>query len=205
VRPFLPLAERLGTLFTALAGGIVDTLEVSYEGQIADYDCSVLTLAVLKGVLGAVVDEPVTFVNAPQLARDRGLTVRETTSTSARSFVNLITLRGQIGDRDVHVAGTLAGRDDEPRIVGIDDHVIDIPPARHMLIVRNEDRPMMIGRVGMIVGEAGINIADMRVGKSPSGEAAMMALTTSSTVPADLLDALRAEPGILDAKSIELG
>jgi D-3-phosphoglycerate dehydrogenase len=205
VRPFLPLAERLGTLFTALAGGIVDTLEVSYEGQIADYDCGVLTLAVLKGVLGAVVDEPVTFVNAPQLARDRGLTVRETTSTSARSFVNLVTLRGQIGDHDVHVAGTLAGRDDEPRIVGIDDHVIDIPPARHMLIVRNDDRPGMIGRVGTIVGDAGINIADMRVGKSPSGEAAMMALTTSSTVPADLLDALRAEPGILDAKSIELG
>jgi D-3-phosphoglycerate dehydrogenase len=205
VRPFLPLAERLGTLFTALAGGMVDTLDVSYEGQIADYDCSVLTLAVLRGVLSSVVDEPVTFVNAPQLARDRGLAVRETTSTSARSFVNLVTLRGEIGGRSVHVAGTLAGRDDEPRIVGIDDHVIDIPPARNLLIVRNDDRPGMIGRVGTIVGDAGINIADMRVGKSPSGEAAMMALTTSSSVPPALLDALRAEAGILDAKAIELG
>ncbi len=205
VRPFLPLAERLGVLFTGLAGGMVDTLEVSYEGQIADYDCSVLTLSVLRGVLGPVVDEPVTFVNVPQIARDRGLTVRETTSSSARAFVNLVTLRGRIGDRDVHVAGTLAGRDDEPRIVGIDDHVIDIPPARHMLIVRNEDRPMMIGKVGTIVGGAGINIADIHVGKSPSGEAAMMALTTSSAVPPDLVEHLRAEPGILDAKAIELG
>ena len=205
VRPFLPLAERLGTLFTALAGGIVDALEVSYEGQIADYDCSVLTLAVLRGVLGSVVDEPVTFVNAPQLARERGLTVRETTSSSARAFVNLVTLRGQIGDRHVHVAGTLAGRDNEPRIVGIDGHVIDIPPARHMLIVRNEDRPKMIGKVGTIVGDAGINIADIHVGVSSSGEAAMMALTTSSAVPPDLIDALRAEAGIIDAKAIELG
>jgi D-3-phosphoglycerate dehydrogenase len=205
VRPFLPLAERLGTLFTALAGGIVDALEVSYEGQIADYDCSVLTLAVLRGVLGSVVDEPVTFVNAPQLARERGLTVRETTSSSARAFVNLVTLRGQIGDRQVHVAGTLAGRDNEPRIVGIDGHVIDIPPARHMLIVRNEDRPKMIGKVGTIVGDAGINIADIHVGVSSSGEAAMMALTTSSAVPPDLIDALRAEAGIIDAKAIELG
>lgn len=205
VRPFLPLAERLGTLFTALAGGIVDALEVSYEGQIADYDCSVLTLAVLRGVLGSVVDEPVTFVNAPQLARERGLTVRETTSSSARAFVNLVTLRGQIGDRQVHVAGTLAGRDNEPRIVGIDGHVIDIPPARHMLIVRNDDRPKMIGKVGTIVGDAGINIADIHVGVSSSGEAAMMALTTSSAVPPDLIDALRAEAGIIDAKAIELG
>jgi D-3-phosphoglycerate dehydrogenase len=83
--------------------------------------------------------------------------------------------------------------------------VIDIPPASHLLIVRNADRPGMIGRVGMIVGGAGINIADMRVGKSPSGEAAMMALTTSSTVPTELVEQLRAEPGILDAKAIELG
>ncbi len=159
----------------------------------------------LRGVLGSVVDEPVTFVNAPQLARERGLTVRETTSSSARAFVNLVTLRGQIGDRQVHVAGTLAGRDNEPRIVGIDGHVIDIPPARHMLIVRNDDRPKMIGKVGTIVGDAGINIADIHVGVSSSGEAAMMALTTSSAVPPDLIDALRAEAGIIDAKAIELG
>jgi D-3-phosphoglycerate dehydrogenase len=205
VRPFLPLAERLGALFTGLAGGMVDALDLSYEGQIADYDCSVLTLSVLRGVLGAVVDEPVTFVNAPQIAKDRGLTLRETTSSSVRSFVNLVSLRGRIGGREVHVAGTLVGHDDEPRIVGIDDHVIDIPPSRHLLIVRNEDRPGMIGRVAMAVGDAGINIDDMRVGKSPSGEAAMMALTTSGAVPAELLEALRAQSGVLDAKAIELG
>jgi D-3-phosphoglycerate dehydrogenase len=204
VRPFLPLAERLGRLFTALAGGTVDTLDVSYEGEIADYDCRVLTLAVLKGVLGPVVDEPVTFVNAPQIAEQRGLAIRETTSSSARDFVNLVTLRGRIGDRPVHVAGTLTGQQEEPRIVGIDDHVVDIPPARHMLVVRNADKPGMIGRVTTMLGDAGINIDDMRVGRSPTGEAAMMALTTAVPVPGEVADAVRSQPGVVDAKAIEL-
>ncbi|HUF83514.1 MAG TPA: phosphoglycerate dehydrogenase [Acidimicrobiia bacterium] len=207
VRPFLPLAERLGALFSALADGIADELDVSYEGEIADYDCRVLTLAILRGVLGSVVDEPVSFVNAPQLADERGLTYRETTSTSARDYVNLVTLRGRIGGRggrDVHVAGTLAGHRGEPRIVGIDDHAIEVPPAAHMLVVRNEDVPGMIGRVGKILGDADVNIEDMRVGKSPSGEAALMVLTTSTVVPAVVLEELRAEPGVVDARAIEL-
>jgi D-3-phosphoglycerate dehydrogenase len=204
IRPFLPLAERLGALFSALADGIADELDVSYEGEIADYDCRVLTLAILRGVLAAVVDEPVSFVNAPQLADERGLTYRESMSTSARDYVNLVTLRGRVGGRDVHVAGTLAGHRGEPRIVGIDDHAIEVPPARHMLVVRNEDVPGMIGRVGTILGAAGVNIEDMRVGKSPSGEAALMALTTSTPVPVALLEELRAEPGVVDARAIEL-
>jgi D-3-phosphoglycerate dehydrogenase len=204
VRPFLPLAERLGTLFTALAGGVVDTLEVSYEGEIADYDCRVLTLAITRGVLAPVVDEPVSFVNAPQLAEMRGLELRETKSSSARDYVNLVSLRGKVGARPVHVAGTLAGQRGEARIVGIDDHSIEVPPSNHMVVVRNEDVPGMIGKVGMILGGADVNIEDMRVGKSPTGEAALMVLTTSTPVPPDVVDQLRAERGIVDAKPIEL-
>lgn len=204
VRPFLPLAERLGTLFTALAGGVVETLEASYEGEIADYDCRVLTLAITRGVLAPVVDEPVSFVNAPQLAEMRGLELRETKSSSARDYVNLVSLRGKIGDRPVHVAGTLAGQRGEPRIVGIDDHSIEVPPSSHMVVVRNEDVPGMIGTVGTILGGAGLNIEDMRVGKSPTGEAALMVLTTSTPAPPGVIEQLRAEHGIVDAKAIEL-
>ena len=102
------------------------------------------------------------------------------------------------------MAGTLAGPRGEPRIVGIDDHAIEVPPARHMLVVRNEDVPGMIGTVGGILGKAGVNIEDMRVGKSPSGEAALMALTTGVAVPDAVLDELRAQPGVVDAKAIEL-
>src|SRR2546423_298361 len=101
VRPFLPLAERLGRLFSGLAGGAPSTLELLYEGEIADYDCRVLTLSILKGVLGSVVTEPVSFVNAPQLAEARGIAVRETKAADARNYVNLIEVRG---DQGTHVA-----------------------------------------------------------------------------------------------------
>src|SRR5438552_802214 len=143
VRPFLPLAERLGTIYASLAEGVPSSLEVAYEGQLADYDTRILTLAVLKGLLGAGSDEPVSYVNAPQLATERGVEVRETKTSTAQDYVNLVTLRG--GEHSI--AGTLAGLKSEPRIVMVDEHSIDVPPARHMLIVRNEDRPGMLGLV----------------------------------------------------------
>ena len=204
VAPFLPLAERLGRLFTALAGGVVDTLDVTYEGEIADYDCRVLTLAVLKGVLQRVVDEPVSFVNAPQLAATRGLAVRETTSSSALDYVNLITLRGRRDERPVHIAGTLFGNQAAPRIVGIDEHSVDVPPAPHMLIVHNADEPGMIGAVGTILGDANVNIANLNVGTNAKGEPALMAIATDTPVPRAVVDELRAHPGILEAWALEL-
>ena len=204
VQPFLPLAERLGRLFTALSGGVVETLEVSYEGEIADYDCRVLTLAVLKGVLQRVVDEPVSFVNAPQLAASRGLVVRETTSSSALDYVNLITLRGTRADQLVHVAGTLFGKRAAPRIVAIDEHSVDVPPTRHMLVVHNADEPGMIGTVGTILGGAWVNIADMDVGTNAEGAPALMVIATDTPVPGPVIERLRAEPGILDARALEL-
>ncbi len=205
VRPFLALAERLGRLFAGLAGGVVATIDIEYEGAIADYDCRVLTLSVLRGVLGPVVEEPVTFVNAPQLAQARGISVRETKTSTARDYVNLISVRGVAGDRPVHVAGTLYGKNDASRIVGIDEHIVDLPPSSHMLVVRNSDVPGIIGMVGTVLGDAGVNIDDMDVGRSPSGEAAMMAISTGREVPGAVVAALRDRPGILDARAISLG
>jgi D-3-phosphoglycerate dehydrogenase len=205
VQPYMPLAERLGRLFTSVAGGTVDALEISYEGQIADYDCRVLTLSVLKGVLGPVVDEPVSFVNAPQLAEERGLVVRETTSSSARDYVNLIELRGHTAARSTHVAGTLYGKRDAPRIVAIDDYIVELPPSSHMLVVRNEDRPGMVARVTSIIGlDHGINIDEMDLGKGPAGDVSLMLLATSTPVPPEVVAQLRGTEGIVDARAIEL-
>lgn len=205
VQPYMPLAERLGRLFTSVAGGTVDTLEISYEGQIADYDCRVLTLSVLKGVLGPVVDEPVSFVNAPQLAEERGLVVRETTSSSARDYVNLIELRGESADGATHVAGTLYGKNDAPRIVAIDDYIVELPPSSHMLVVRNEDRPGMVARVTGILGvDHGINIDEMDLGKGPAGDVSLMLLATSTPVPPEVVAQLRSTEGVVDARAIEL-
>jgi D-3-phosphoglycerate dehydrogenase len=207
VQPFMALAERLGNLFTALAGGVVDTLEISYEGEIAGYDCRVLTLAVLKGVLGPVLDEPVSFVNAPQLAEARGITVRESSSSSARDYVNLVELRGHSSSGvSTHVAGTLYGKQDAPRIVAIDDYIVDLAPSSHMVVVRNQDTPGMIGTVCTIVGvDHGINIDEFDLGKGPAGDKPLMVLSTSTAVAPDVIAQIRAVDGIVDAQAIELG
>ncbi len=154
----------------------------------------------LKGFFGRVTDEPVSFVNAPQLAEESGMAVRETATTTAAHYVNLITVRG--GDHAL--AGTLVGLDAEARIVMVDDHAIDVPPARHMLVVRNEDRPGMIGAVSTTLGDAGINIANMAVGQSDTGVAALMVLATSSPVPAALVERLQGIEGVHSAHAVEL-
>ena len=198
LRPFLPLAERLGRLFASLAERAPSVLEVNTQGEIAAYDSRIVTLSVLKGFFGAVSDEPVTYVNAPQLAKEHGVEVREVKSAESPDYVNLVTLRG-----DGHaISGTLTGRRSEQRIVMVDDHNTDVPPADHMLVVRNDDRPGVIGTVGTLLGNANINIADMDVGKSRQGASALMLIAPTSPIPAEVLEALRAAPGITSVHAL---
>ena len=200
VRPFLPLAERLGRVFASLgrAGGLAPVLEIEYEGPLADYDTRILTLSVLKGLLQAATDEPVSYVNAPQLAAERGLEVRTTTASSSHDYVNLVTLRG--GDHAL--AGTLFGLRAEPRVVMVDGHDIELPIARSMLIVRNDDRVGMVALVAGILRDAGLNIIDLKLGRSRTGGTALMALSFDHPVPVKVVDDLLAAPGILDAIAI---
>jgi D-3-phosphoglycerate dehydrogenase len=197
-RPFLDIAERLGSVFVALNEGVPDTLEVVYQGQLAEADTRILTLSVLKGVFSRVKDVPVSFVNAPLLAAERGVEVKEVTSTVSELYVNLITVRG--GDHAV--AGTVVGARGEARLVQVDDNTVDLPPAPNMLYVRNEDRPGMIGRVGTILGEAGVNIDDMDVGRDRSGAPSTMVLATKQPVDQAVLARLRSEPGIVAAQAL---
>jgi len=198
LRPYLPLAERLGALFVALNGSVPDTLEICTEGEIAGYDTRILELAVLKGFFGAISDEPVTYVNAPQLTKDHGLEVRDVNCATAADYVNLLTLRG--GDHSI--AGTLAGPRAEQRIVNIDGTPFDVPPADHMVVISNDDRPGVIGTVGTLLGDAQVNIADMDVARVDGSGTAVMLLAPTAKVPAEILDALRAAPGILDVKTL---
>jgi len=193
LRPFLPLAERLGRLFASLIGGSPKTLEICAEGELAGYDTRILTLAALKGFFGAYSDEPVTYVNAPQHAKDSGVEVREVNCTTSADYVNLITLTA--GEHSM--SGTLAGRRSEQRIVAIDDHTFDVPPADYMLMVKNDDRPGVIGSVGTLLGDAGVNIADMDVGRALTPGTAVMLIAPTGEVPADVVASLRESPGIL--------
>ncbi|MET0489777.1 MAG: ACT domain-containing protein, partial [Acidimicrobiales bacterium] len=198
VRPFLPLAERLGGLFAALLPELPDELRVEYQGQLADYDTRILTLSVQKGFFGRLTDEPVSYVNAPAVAEMKGLTVHESKTSTTQDYVNLITLRG--GGHAF--AGTLTGLQAKPRIVMVDDHAVDVPPADHMLVVRNDDSPGVIGFVGTVLGEAGVNIADMDVGQSPDGVAALMVLALSTEVRDTVQDQLRADARIKGVRSL---
>jgi D-3-phosphoglycerate dehydrogenase len=199
LRPFLTLAERLGRLFVALNEGVPTKLEVAYQGQLAEADTRILTLSVLKGIFANVSDEPVSYVNAPGLAADRGVEVRETTSTTPYDYVNLTTIRG--GQHAL--AGTMVGLRGEARLVMLDDNAVDLPPAPYMLYVRNEDEPGMIGKVGTILGAAGVNIDDMDVGRDPNGEPSTMVLATRGPVPAAVLEELRRQDGIVSVHPLQ--
>jgi D-3-phosphoglycerate dehydrogenase / 2-oxoglutarate reductase len=201
VRPFLSLAERVGRFFAELSEGLPATVEIEYQGGLADYDVRILTLSVLKGLFESVVDEPVSYVNAPQIAEERGIEVRETKAPSAHDYVNLITVCG--GDHAV--AGTLFGLKGEHRLVMIDEHTVEIPPARNMLVVRNEDRPGRAAAVLAVLGDAGINISDIHLGRSPAGEAALMVLAVDEPVSADVVQRVRALDGILSAQPVSSG
>jgi len=200
LRPFLPLAERLGVLFADVVGGAPAWLEVEASGEIAAYDTRILTLSAMKGFLSRLTGESVTYVNAPSLAQARNIEVRDARREEAehQDYINLITLRTE----KHNIAGRLTGRRREARIVTIDDHLTDVPPSRHMLIARNDDRPGMIGRVGMVLGDAAVNIDNMDVGKTPRAGSAMMVIATAGPVPEDVVATLRAVPGITEVIAI---
>ena len=198
VRPFLRLAEQLGRCFACLNDGLPERLEVEYQGGLAGHNTSILTLAVLKGIFATGTEEPVSYVNAPQLAEERGLEIREVSTSTARDYVNLITLRSPAHS----IAGTLSGPRSESRIVLVDDHAVEVPPAEHMLIVRNDDRPGMIGVVGTVLGAAGVSISSMDVDPSRTEGTALMVLSTDGAIPDDAFARLRGTDGILDIHRI---
>jgi len=199
VRPFLSLADTLGRFFGGLCDGLPDELEVEYQGALAGENVGILTLAVLKGLFASSIEEPVSYVNAPQLARDRGLVVRETQTSASSDRLSLITVRS-----NAHiVAGTLAGNDaTRARIVNVDDHDLEVPPYGNMLVVRNDDRPGMIGIVGTVLGDALVSIVNMAVGQTRGGGTALMVLSTDRAVSDEVISTLEGAPGILEVHQV---
>ncbi|HYG72040.1 MAG TPA: phosphoglycerate dehydrogenase [Actinomycetota bacterium] len=193
IKPFLSLANKLGALLTGLAQGAVRGVEAQYLGRIADVDTRVLTLAVVRGVLRGVVHEPVSFVNAPIIASERGIAITETRSTVSSDYVNLVHVRADTDEGPVSVAGTLVGKRNAERVMQVNDYDIEMAPARYMLFFTYEDRPGVIGTVGTVLGEAGINIATMDVGRPSRGGTALMGLTLDSAVPPDVIERIRVE------------
>ena len=189
VRPLLPLAEKLGRVFTAVAGGVAANVTIEVSGEIVDNDVSVLKLAATKGLFSSVVEEQVTYVNAPHLAADRGVAVTLTTSRETRDHPNLVSVRGVMPDgRTVAVSGTyIDGLRDAMKLTEIDGYDLELDAEGILLFFRYADRPGVVGTIGTLLGEAGINIAAMQVARRTAGGEALMALTVDNKVAPELL------------------
>ncbi|MBA2575010.1 MAG: phosphoglycerate dehydrogenase [Nocardioidaceae bacterium] len=194
VRPGIPLAERLGRIFTALAGEVAEQLDVEVRGEITQYDVQVLELAALKGVFTDIVEENVSYVNAPLLASERGMAVRLITESESEDHRNLVTLRGTLRDgNQVSVSGTLIGIAQRERLVEINDYDVDLEPTDHLAFFTYQDRPGMVGAIGRILGDADINIGGMQVARDRQGGHALVALSVDSAIPSEVLNQIGAE------------
>lgn len=205
VRPGLPLAEKLGRFFTALAGTVPSQLDVEVRGEITAHDVRVVELAALKGLFADVVEDPVSYVNAPLLASERGVGVRLTTDAESPDYRNLITLRGTLADgTQVSVSGTLTGPRQTEKVVEVDGFDIEVTLADHMAVFRYEDRPGIVGSVGRILGEANVNIAGMQVSRDRKGGHALLVMTVDGAIPGGVLDEIVGEIGAEGARQIDL-
>lgn len=201
MRPYLPIGERLGTFLSCLVDAPPDDLEIRVSGDLANYDRRILLLSVLRGVLSKFASKPVTFVNANTVADELGVLVRDFVSHDAGQFRGLVEVRG--GGHSV--AGTLTRNGKEPRIVQIDDHSIEVPLSKHLIVFTNDDCPGIIGAVGTVFGNALVNISFMGLGRDVDGENALMALAVDTEPQASLLSDLKKLSGVQSVSSVFLG
>jgi D-3-phosphoglycerate dehydrogenase len=205
VKPGLPLAEKLGRIFTALACGVAARLDVQVRGEIAAHDARVLQLAALKGVFGGIVEEAVTYVNAPLLASQRGVEVSLSADAVSPDWRNLVTVRGTLpGGQVVSVSGTLTGPRQIEKLVEVNGFDMEIAAAEHMVFLTYTDRPGIVGVVGQILGGEGINIAGMQVCRDARGGHALIVLTVDSAIPPGVLDDIISTIGAVVGRSVDL-
>jgi D-3-phosphoglycerate dehydrogenase len=205
VRPGLPLAEKLGRVFTAVAGGLAQGVNVEVRGKIAEFDVSVVQLAVLKGVFSDVIEEQVTYVNAPLFAEQRGLEVSLSSDIESPDYRNLVTVRGAMSDgTQVTVSGTLFGKNQVPKLVEVNGFDMDLDASGYLLFFVYTDRPGVVGAVGAALGEAAINIAGAQVSRTTRGGEALMAVTVDSPVTAELLEDIAGRIGAREARAADL-
>lgn len=205
VRPGLPLMEKLGQIFAGLASHAIAAIDVEIRGEIAQFDVSALKLAALKGIFSAISSEQVSYVNAPLLAEQRGVTVRLVTETASDEYRNLLTIRGTLVDgSQISVAGTLTGPRQIQKIVSINDFDVEVPMAEHFVVMMYTDRPGIVAVYGREFGAANVNIAGMQIARQTRGGTALSILTVDSRVDESVLATVATEIDAALMKSIEV-
>ena len=205
VRPGIDLVEKLGRIFTAVAGAVPVQLDVDVRGEITQHDVSVWELAALKGLFTDVTETPVTYVNAPLLAKERGCQTRLVTNAVAEDFRNVTTLRGTMADGAVvSVAGTLTGPKMVQKIIGINGFDLEIPVSQHLAFYTYKDRPGVVGALGQLLGDANVNIAGMQVSRNDHTGEALVAMTVDNAIPSELVAAIEREIGASTVRVADL-
>jgi D-3-phosphoglycerate dehydrogenase len=202
--PYIPLAAKLGRLVMELAGGRAEQITLSYYGGLAGYDTRLLTVAALNGAFQGRAEQPVNYVNAPLIAAERGIEVLEESRRASRDFTNLVRVEVRSEGEPVRAAGTTIGNEHRHWLVSALGFELEMELAPLMVFFRYDDVPGVIGRVGTLFGEAGVNIANMAVSRTRQGGKALMALSLDTEPPPELVETVR-EQGFDDARVISLG
>lgn len=203
VQPYLSLVEGIGRLLGQVSPGRIQKIEASYSGEVLDYNLAPITISLLKGLLDAILHEPVNFVNALVIAKERGIEVIESKTSERGDFSNLITVLARTDQGEKLIAGTLLSKN-EPRIVQIDEFRIDATPSGFMLICSNVDKPGVIGKIGTVLGKHKINIAALQYGRKDFGGQAIVVLNVDNAVPKKVLEELIKVKEITEAKLVKL-
>ena len=203
LQPYITLGEKLGALATQLLEAQVAEVRVTYAGDITSHNTAPVTLAILKGILAPMVGENVNYVNASFIAAERGIKVVEAKASHVNEFVNLLALEVRSDGHRLEVQGTLSARR-EPRIVKIDRYLVEAAPTDYMLIIKNDDKPGLIGHIGTLLGQAKINIAGMTNGRDKPGGTAITVLSVDDPIPPKMLEKIKQIKQVTDAKLIKL-
>ncbi len=203
LRPYLTLGEKLGSLQVQMLATLPQEVHVEYGGEVTQYDVAPLTLAVLKGILTPMMESSVNYVNAPVIARERGIKVIESKSSRASDFASSITVKVKTKQKELEVEGAIFGSNN-PRIVRINSFYLEAVPEGYILILNNRDVPGVIGSVGTLLGQKGINIASMELGREKAGGMAISFFHVDDAVPKETLEALRNLPSIVTAELVRL-
>ncbi len=203
LQPYLALAEKLGSLQTQLCQGGIERIIVEYGGEVSTLAVAPLTIAVLKGLLSPILEDAVNYVNAPIVAKERGIEVKEVKTSDAGDFTSVIRVRVEAGRTSHQAAGTLYHRK-EPRIIEIDRFKVEVVPEGHMLLIHNIDRPGVIGMVGQVLGDHSINIVRMQCALEERGGNALLIIGTDAALPSAVLDKIKSSTNILSVKVADL-
>ncbi|MFH1640813.1 MAG: phosphoglycerate dehydrogenase, partial [Candidatus Omnitrophota bacterium] len=188
--PYINLAEKLGSFSSQLVEGRFQELNISYSGEIIKHDLSSLTMALVKGILSPILKETVNFVNAINLAKERGIKIKESKSSKEEEFLTSIQLEIKTDKESKRVCGTLSANK-QPRIVKIDEYYVELSPQGDMIVIQNWDRPGVIGNLGTLLGRYNINIAAMSFGRQTEGGKAVSVLNIDSSVSNEVLDKIK--------------